>query len=515
MMKRILISLLRDRTRPGQFCPLILVLLIVSGFGSVAGSSRIKAGIARVNITNMEAGPANDSLYVKALVLDDGSGKVAIITVDAVAIAEIGTIRNNYLANVRTALGKEPGIKPSDIIINASHCHGKVCADVEQRTVNAVRMASAKMMEVRIGSGTGFENRIMENRRVSLKNGKEADSRRAYPFPPDADVAGIGPVDPEIGILRIDRKDGKPFALIYNFACHPIQGVPEGWNTSDITGFASRLIEEFMGEGTMALFIQGFAGDINPVIYKDVNNPPDAEPLGNLLAISTIKAMKKIRTSPDAVLKVINETIELPRASLGPHIDSLQTLQLKLIQSLKGTNINLKNFVSLINKYDFSDEYPSYYSHRYLHEKMTGRNGLEKMDAENRNNIRAYMKNIYIMEQLTRNQINIDLLKMHNAQNLASGSKTVSAEVAGIRIGDFCMISFPGEPCVRIGLNIKEKSPHELTFVSGCTNGYLYYAPTSDQLRNIGGAQEDSDCILAPEWQKIFETKALEILNRL
>ena len=46
-------------------------------------------------------------------------------------------------------------------------------------------------------------------------------------------------------------------------------------------------------------------------------------------------------------------------------------------------------------------------------------------------------------------------------------------------------------------------------------NGYIYYAPTAEQLLNVGGAQEDSDCILAPEWQALFEAKASEILNRL
>ena len=35
------------------------------------------------------------------------------------------------------------------------------------------------------------------------------------------------------------------------------------------------------------------------------------------------------------------------------------------------------------------------------------------------------------------------------------------------------------------------------------------------QLLNVGGAQEDSDCILAPEWQAIFESKAAEMLRRL
>ncbi len=43
-------------------------------------------------------------------------------------------------------------------------------------------------------------------------------------------------------------------------------------------------------------------------------------------------------------------------------------------------------------------------------------------------------------------------------------------------------------------------------------NGYIYYTPTAEQLKNRGGAQEDSDCMLAPEWQMIFEDKVEKIL---
>ena len=39
--------------------------------------------------------------------------------------------------------------------------------------------------------------------------------------------------------------------------------------------------------------------------------------------------------------------------------------------------------------------------------------------------------------------------------------------------------------------------------------------PTAEQLLNVGGAQEDSDCVLAPEWQNLFEAKAVEMLKRL
>ena len=85
----------------------------------------------------------------------------------------------------------------------------------------------------------------------------------------------------------------------------------------------------------------------------------------------------------------------------------------------------------------------------------------------------------------------------------------------GLRIGDFVLLTFPGELSVQIGLNIKKASPHDLTYVAAYSNGYVYYAPTAEQLRNVGGAQEDSECLLAPQWQKLYEDKAAEMLRKL
>src|SRR5262249_27430936 len=153
------------------------------------------------------------------------------------------------------------------------------------------------------------------------------DVRHAYALPPDEEVAGVGPIDPQIGLLRLDRADGRPLAAVYNFACHPIMGLPGGENTADVTGFASRVIEEGLGEGAVALFVQGCAGDINPVGYKDVNVPRNAEPLGNLLGLSALRGLRKIAARRGGPLKVINETVRLPRADLAGRIDALQAEQ--------------------------------------------------------------------------------------------------------------------------------------------------------------------------------------------
>lgn len=475
----------------------------------------LKAGAAKIDITDPAAQPANDPLHARALVLTDGKHTAVLITLDVVAIEEIGPIKGDYLPKVRAALTKELNIPPASVIVNASHCHGIVCTDVAERTVEAVRQAHARLTPVRAGAGTGQENRIMENRRLKLKDGREADVRHAYSMPTDADVAAVGPIDPEIGILRLDRADtGQPLALVYNFAVHPIQGVPNGGNTADLTGFSSRVIEDNLGGDAVALFVQGCGGDINPITYKEVDRPRDAETLGNLLGLSTLKAARGIATAPQAPLAVANETLTLPRRDLAPRIAALEAEVDRRLESLKGTTLNLKTFLPLIVKYSLDPDHPAYYSHRYLQDQLIERGDWEKLDADNRRNLEAYLANIRTMEELTRLQVNLALLEKHQKRNAAAGP-TIDVEVAALRVGDFRLVTFPGELTVPIGLNIKQASPHELTFVAGYTNGYIYYSPTAEQLKNPGYAQEDCDCLLAPEWQALFEARAAELLKRL
>lgn len=480
-----------------------------------ARPAELLAGVAKIDITNLNALPLNDRLYAKALILKSGDTTTAIVTIDAVAIGEIGAIGNGFLPKLRARIQKELGIPPSNVIVNASHCHGIVCADVDEKSFQVVKEAAKNLVPVRAGTGTGLEDRIMENRRLKLKSGKEADVRHAYSLPPDDEVADVGPIDPQIGLLRLDRDDGSTLAVVYNFACHPIMGLPGGENTADITGFASKVIESNLSAGTVALFIQGCAGDINPISYKDVHNPRNAEPLGNMLGLSALEGLRKIKCQPTSHLTVINESLALPRANLADRIDSMLVEQAKLLRSLKGTSLDLKTFVPLMVKYGLDAEFPSYSSHRYLHEKKLGRRDMASLDAANLKNLQAYIENIHTMEALTRNQINLALLKKHHEQNLAAGRKPLEVELVGLRIGEFVLVTFPGELTVEIGLQIKKTSPHKNTFVAGYTNGYVYYTPTAQQLKNVGGAQEDSDCLLAPEWQKIFEDRVKVLLKKL
>jgi len=493
---------------------LLVLFLLILVFVIPANADELLAGAGRVEITRPGADAGSNPPMVKALVLSRGATNAVIITVDAVAVAGIGSIRDPYLAEVRTALTESFGIAPGSVLVNASHCHALVSDDIAARTVQAVKAAWESRVPVRIGAGVGHEDGIMENRRLKMKSGAEIDVRHAYALPPDDEVAAVGPIDPRIGFLRIDRLDnGEPLAAVYQFACHPIQGVPGGGNTADLSGFASRVIEANLGDGSAtALFLQGCGGDINPVLYKSVNLPRDGEMHGNKLGLSVLAGLRKIETSEDAPLTIARETLTLPRADLAPRIAEMGKEIDVLVDSFKGTKLNFETFLPLYVKYHVNGDFPSESSHRYLQDEMLKKEDWKTLDANNEAAMDAYLRNLRVMEDLTRRQINLALLERHQAANLEAG-KTVEAEVVSLRVGEFRLVTFPAELTVEVGFGIREKSPHPLTFVSGYTNGYLYYAPTVEQMKNRGGAQEDSDCLLAPEWQGIFEAAAVRMLG--
>lgn len=93
------------------------------------------------------------------------------------------------------------------------------------------------------------------------------------------------------------------------------------------------------------------------------------------------------------------------------------------------------------------------------------------------------------MEELTVVKENLNLLTKHQKSYLSYEDKLLHAGVNAFKMGDFVLVTFPGELSTQIGLNIKEKSPYDFTYILAYTNGYHYYAPTDEQLKNRSGAQ--------------------------
>ena len=498
----------------------------VSDHSMDTGTGSLRAGVARSDITtDAEGAIIQDPLYAKVLVLDDGRTRAAIIAMDVTAIGGrrvsqrvLDDVGEDFLPELRDRVQRELNIPGGHVLVNASHTHppGRLlCDDEEQvdRTFDAVRRAVQNLTAVKVGTGSGYEDRITINRTLRLKNGRDWTIRHANPCPPDDEVAGVGPIDPEIGILRIDRMDGRPLAVVYNFACHPLFGDARGAITANFPGIASRVIEENLGHDAMALFLQGAGGDIIDVLFKDFEHPRDVEQLGAMLGLSTLKALRDIQTK-DVTLSIASETIALSRRTDIPErIAELQQEQTEFLGSLRSTSLNFKSFLPLYLKHVLSPDCPSDYSYRYLQAEKIGTDVRTDMDSLNRGNLDKYLANIRAMERLARIQENIATSRKHQAINEASGEATIPAEVQGMKIGDCVLITSPAEVLVEVGLNVKRNSPYEHTFVAAFSNGYMHYGPPAEAYSR--GGYEVTECLLAPEWQQTYEQKANEVIRRL
>ncbi len=496
-----------------------LVGVIMALTGAPSAATELRAGTAVVDVTDPGAEKVHDPSMAKVLVLEQGGIRGVLVTIDVVAIGGIGPIGDGFLAELRTRLARDHGIPPEGVIVNASHCHAAVCRDVADRVVAAVAEAKQRMVPVRAGAGTASETRISENRRVDLVDGSQADMRRAYAMPADGEIAATGPIDPQVGLLKLEALDGSPVAIVYLFACHPIMNPPRRGSSADFPAVASRLIEGALGGGAVAFFVQGCGGDINPVRYKEIDRPADAEPLGSMLGGTVLAGLRRIETSADAPLLLARELVQVPRGTdYAARIGRLEAERNLLVEGLSPTNIAFEQFLPRLVEQAIFPGDPGRSRQRTLHERALTADRPDETVEHDRlleGEVEAYLQNIASMERITRLNVNLALLKSHLARRDTAAQPALDAEIGGLRVGDFRLVTFPGELVSEIGLGIKQAAGHPTAFVAGYTNGYLHYLPTARQRANTGFAQEDCDCLVAPEWEQVFRDGAARMFSGL
>ncbi len=232
-----------------------------------------------------------------------------------------------------------------------------------------------------------------------------------------------------------------------------------------------------------------------------------------------MEAAQKISTGGQAGIRVLHETVELPRRTDVPErIQALLAEQEKILQSYTnagpvggiGLALNFKSFLPLYITHSIDPQHPSDVSYLYQEGELPDENGRGRLDTENGQRVEIYRRCVENMDRLIMLRTNLGILQ-RRLERRESGP--ILADVHALKIGDFVLVTFPGEIFVEIGLRIKERSPFRHTFVAGYTNGSIGYAPTADDYDKQ--AYEDSSTRLAPQWQAIYEQKALELIGRL
>ncbi len=258
---------------------ILAALLLVASVAAVrAGAAELLAGVATQDITpepglrmwgysnrTLGATGALDPLLAKALVLKAGDHSVAIVTLDLGRTPE-----ETVLAKVRERTAAECGI--TQLFVTASHTHAAPSVEatsenpnpygeqVGQHIADVIGRAAGQLVPVKIGVGRGTAD-LAHNRRKFLPDGRVAMQWRNVEREPTA------PVDKQYAVIRLDRVDGTPLAVLLHYACHPVVlGSDNLQYSADFVGGARAVVEEQLK--TTCLFLQGACGNINPYVDK-------------------------------------------------------------------------------------------------------------------------------------------------------------------------------------------------------------------------------------------------------
>src|SRR5688572_26633694 len=199
-------------------------------------------------------------LYVRALALDDGTGRPAVL----VASDLLGFPRPTADRIGREAQSRF-GIPRARLILNSSHTHGgPVVGDTLRIAYHATPEqwrdidGYTRQLETKVVDAIGRALRNMQPARLGFgrTSGKFAANRRSQ--------LSNGPVDHDVPILRVDDSAGRPLAIVFTYACHNTTlGGDEYRFHGDYAGYAQSYLES-RNPGAVAMYIAGCGGDANP-----------------------------------------------------------------------------------------------------------------------------------------------------------------------------------------------------------------------------------------------------------
>jgi hypothetical protein len=293
----------------------LLLPLVAIAFAALPSSAAetLSAGVAVADITpepglrlwgysdrTHGATGTLDPLMAKAVVLRVGDQSAAIVSLD------LGRVPEQWvLDKIAEKTKADCGI--TNLFITASHTHHAPAldnvpgdpnpyADRVGDAITKIICEAAKQTEpVRIGIGRG-EADLAHNRRHYLPDGRIAMRWR------NAERAATEPVDREYVVIRLDRADGSPLAVLFNYACHPVVMGGDNYEYSaDYVGTACALVEKELQ--SKCLFLQGACGNINPYMDKTPLNQGGVEAMramGKELGTLLTKTAQETKTAPPA-----------------------------------------------------------------------------------------------------------------------------------------------------------------------------------------------------------------------
>lgn len=294
----------------------LLALLCI--FTSSAQQGNFRAAVVKIDISpktpkqllgygaRLSTG-IHDPIHHRIVALDDGTTQFFLVSSE---ICEYSPSEYDHVASMLT---KKLKIKPENFWWSVSHTHSapevgppglaevfmgdryKHAVDtaytnfIEQSIVSGIEEAQKKLQPAKLGAGWGFSQANINRRAIDV------DGKARLGLNPD------GATDRKIGLIRIEKQDGSPLALIANY---PIHGTVLGGEFVQVSGDVAGVVSEYVEEkvGAPLVFINGAAGNLAP-IYS-VYPTPEAGHLAEfrvLLGDKIIDANKRLSSMTDSV----------------------------------------------------------------------------------------------------------------------------------------------------------------------------------------------------------------------
>ena len=320
--------------RVARFATLARVILLVFlALGWTApAQADLRAAATKVDITPQnpqwllgyqarQSDGVHDRIYHRVLALDTGQASFYLISSDLCLFSP------NFYDSVMRELQARTGIDPSHVWWSVTHTHaapeigppdmykallGRSDHDWDREyttfatnaLIEAVKRAHDQLEPARLSVATTAAHANI-NRRA-----KDVDGKISLGLNPD------GPVDRQVNLIRVQRADGTPIALVVNYAMHGT--VMSGQNlkiSGDAPGVVSAYVEEQLG-GTV-LYVNGAAGNLAPIysVYADASSGH----LSQFRVLLGDRVIAAARAMPPGTARVAirqaQEIIETPRGN--------------------------------------------------------------------------------------------------------------------------------------------------------------------------------------------------------
>jgi hypothetical protein len=373
-----------------------------------------------------------DELRVRAVVLSNDTGSVALVACDLLAVPA------SVVNAAKQLIVDETGISPERVMISATHTHfgpptirnHRDTPDPEwidwlvRQIADAVARAYARRRPAAVSHGAATVDNVCFNRRYHMRNG----TVRFNPGRGNPDIVGpAGPTDPTVTALLVEGLDGKPIAVWSNLSLHYVGADDASAFSPDYYGRFGNTVRRWLGPDAVGVLTNAASGDIN---NTDVSEPVAASPSAQAQQVATAVAGA-----------AIGSTFSRPRDP-DPVIDA--ELFTRQLDRWPVTEDDVAIAAEIRNASADTPLPPGPFSF------VTGQEIPPGMR-------RDYAESLPLLAALP-----------------ASGPAAMQI----VRIGDLAIIGMPGEVFVEFGIQLRKLSPFGRTAVVGLANDYLGYLPT-------------------------------------